>query len=356
MITIGKYLYQTDPVDSSSVESKLSSGTLPEMLFDAYRDALDAVGRCAAEICPAEVYRELGAGFRQNLESIAIGLHAEATPEAVTGARREVRKLLGEWSQGMASYSEKQAEEVRDLLLLLARTAERVGERDRLCSQRIEEITGQLETIASLDDIPLLRESLIKSTANLKRSIDHIVAQSGDEMRELRAQMALCQARLQDAERQTQLDPLTQLPNRLYMERKIELCIARGTPFCLAILDLDDFKQVNDSHGHLAGDEVLRQFAAELRSACRSSDVAGRWGGDEMMILLEGALPDAREHVERICAWVCGDYTIGELRLRIEASIGVAEYLPGETSYELLQRADYAMYRRKGTLRINGAL
>lgn len=356
MITIGKYLFGTDPAGSSNAKPKRSGAVLPEMLFDAYRDALDAVGRSTAEICPAGVYQELGAGFRQNLEAVAIGLRAEATPEAVAGARREVRKLLREWSRGMAAHSHKQADEVRELLILLARTAERVGERDRLYSQRIEEVTGQLETIASLDDIPLLRESLIQSAAGLKRSIDEIVAKSSDEMRELRAQIALCEARLQKAERQTQLDPLTQLPNRLYMERKIELCIARNTPFCVAMLDLDGFKSVNDGHGHLTGDEVLRQFAAELRSACRSSDVAGRWGGDEMMILLDGDLPDAKEQLKRIRSWVCGNYVIGDLLLNIDASIGVAQYDPGESSHELLQRADDAMYQRKGALRTNSAL
>lgn len=356
MITIGKYLFGTDPTGSSNGKPKRSSAVLPELLFSAYRDALDGVGRCAAEICPAEVYPDLGAGFRQNLEAVAIGLQAEATPEAVADARREVGKLLREWSHGMAGYSHKQAGEVRQILLLLARTAERIGERDRLCSQRIEEVTGQLETIASLDDIPLLRESLIKSATDLKRSIDDIVARSSEEMRELRSQIALCEARLQQAERQTQLDPLTQLPNRLYMERKIELCIARSTPFCVAMLDLDGFKRVNDGHGHLTGDEVLRQFASELRSACRSSDVAGRWGGDEMIILFDGVLPDAQEQVERIRTWACGDYTIGDLRLNIDASIGVAEYNPGETIRELLQRADDAMYQRKSAPRTNSVL
>jgi diguanylate cyclase (GGDEF)-like protein len=355
MITIGKYLYETDPAGSSDAESKLSSANLPGVpsgvLFDAYRDALDAMGRSAAELCPAEVFEELGAGFRQNLESVAIGLRAEGTPEAVAGARREVRKLLREWSHGMVAHSQKQADEVREILLLLARTAERVGERDRLCAQRIEEVTGQLETIASLDDIPLLRESLIKSATDLKRSIDHIVAESSAEMHELQKQMALCEARLQQAERQTQLDSLTQLPNRLCMEKKIDLSIARDTPFCVAMLDLDGFKRVNDCHGHLTGDEVLRQFASELRSACRSSDVAGRWGGDELIILLDGALPDAREQIERIRTWVCGNYTVGNVQLRIDASIGVAGYEPGDTPRDLLQRADDAMYRRKGAHR-----
>ncbi len=57
-------------------------------------------------------------------------------------------------------------------------------------------------------------------------------------------------------------------------------------PFCVAIIDIDEFKRVNDEHGHLVGDELLKQFAAEMRSVCRSTDTIGRWGGDEFILLL----------------------------------------------------------------------
>ena len=59
-----------------------------------------------------------------------------------------------------------------------------------------------------------------------------------------------------------------------------------GAPFCIAIIDIDKFKRVNDEHGHLAGDELLKKFAAKMRSVCRDTDTIGRWGGDEFILLL----------------------------------------------------------------------
>ena len=119
----------------------------------------------------------------------------------------------------------------------------------------------------------------------------------------------------------------------------------------MAIVDIDEFKKVNDEHGHLIGDELFKQFATELVSACRSTDMIGRWGGDEFIIVLECGLPDATAQIDRLIKWVCGNYTSlsgksRTLKLQLDASIGLAEHLPGEATKDL-SRADSDMYRRK---------
>ena len=127
--------------------------------------------------------------------------------------------------------------------------------------------------------------------------------------------------------------------------------LPRGVLFCAAILDIDDFKRVNDERGHLVGDEVLRQFSSELLSACRATDVIGRWGGDEFIVVLDCGLAEAEGQMSRVSKWVCGNYTVagsaGQARLHVGASIGVAEYKPGEGMKDLLDRADREMYREK---------
>jgi diguanylate cyclase (GGDEF)-like protein len=138
------------------------------------------------------------------------------------------------------------------------------------------------------------------------------------------------------------------------METQIELRIAAAKPFCVAILDMDGFKGVNDKYGHLAGDDVLRQFAGELKSACRSTDLVGRWGGDEFLVLLDGHIAPAEAQIERVRKWVCGDYTVsqstGSRKLPIQASIGLAEFVAPETMSQLLDRADAAMYANKNVV------
>jgi diguanylate cyclase (GGDEF)-like protein len=117
------------------------------------------------------------------------------------------------------------------------------------------------------------------------------------------------------------------------------------------LLDLNGFKQVNDTYGHQAGDDLLKQFATELRSASRATDVVGRWGGDEFVVVLDGNLAEAQAHVDRMQKWVFGGYTLqmgpDALKVEMNAALGLVEWQPGETIKEVLARADSLMYKRK---------
>jgi diguanylate cyclase (GGDEF)-like protein len=116
---------------------------------------------------------------------------------------------------------------------------------------------------------------------------------------------------------------------------------------------------VNDVHGHLTGDELLKQFAGELRSACRSTDMIGRWGGDEFILVFDSGLEEAEAQTERLRKWVCGNYDVpgktGTLKLRVDASMGLAAYAAGEEMNALVGRADAAMYEQKARARIKVA-
>ena len=102
-------------------------------------------------------------------------------------------------------------------------------------------------------------------------------------MERLREQVTSYQSKLEEAEEIASRDALTGLSSRLYVEGQIEKRIGSCSIFCVALIDIDGFKKVNDSYGHPTGDELLKQFGVELRSACRATDVIGRWGGDELI-------------------------------------------------------------------------
>ncbi|MGI5865434.1 MAG: GGDEF domain-containing protein, partial [Myxococcales bacterium] len=165
--------------------------------------------------------------------------------------------------------------------------------------------------------------------------------------------------RLSAAEDLAYLDDLTKLFNLRYLhlalDREITNSRQTGAPFSVLFLDVDHFKEVNDTHGHLVGSKVLVEMAGVLKSCVRDLDIAARYGGDEYVLLLTNT--DARgamrvgERVRRSIAE--HRFLVDEgLGLSVTACVGVATYPEhGQTKTEILERADRAMYRGKATTR-----
>jgi diguanylate cyclase (GGDEF)-like protein len=145
-------------------------------------------------------------------------------------------------------------------------------------------------------------------------------------------------------------DSLTGLYNRRFADDALERLIAdagRGRMFSLAVFDLDEFKRLNDSRGHAAGDVVLVDFARLLRAGLRGADVPVRMGGDEFLILLPGTgLAQAILVVERLRA-AAGDARWGAPDALVTVSSGIAQWTPGQSAEGLLQSADRSLYIAK---------
>ena len=169
------------------------------------------------------------------------------------------------------------------------------------------------------------------------------------------AAIALENARLhQIVERQALVDGLTGISNRRHCEDSLSSEIARadrlGTPLTLILADLDDFKAINDVHGHAVGDEVLREFAAVLRATVRESDLAGRWGGEEFLLLLPGADAEGGAQLaDRVRRGLAERSFLGKdgAPFTVTCSFGVAQHSTGGDERELFANADRALYRAK---------
>ena len=170
-----------------------------------------------------------------------------------------------------------------------------------------------------------------------------LISRDVTEQREARAQL----------ERLTRVDSLTGLANRRGHEAALDAARARadrsrGT-LAVIYLDLDGFKQINDSHGHGVGDEVLVEVGRRLKSELRTTDIVARLGGDEFSVVAEnaGTEADVRDLCERLLVRLSQPHRIGGLHLVVTPSIGCAVRRPQEPAASLLQRADLAMYEAK---------
>jgi len=169
--------------------------------------------------------------------------------------------------------------------------------------------------------------------------------------------MALCvenEKLRDDTTRLAATDPLTEVWNRRHFERRLEEEMARAqrseAPLSLLMIDVDDFKVFNDTHGHTAGDAVLRGVSRSINSAVRTGDIVCRYGGDEFAVILPGTeMVEALSVAGRICQRVgTTPYALeGESRY-FSISVGVSSYPVMATSkQELVDQADQAMYAAK---------
>lgn len=155
-------------------------------------------------------------------------------------------------------------------------------------------------------------------------------------------------------------DPLTGAGNRIAMEqtlqREIDMSRRHVQPLSVLMLDIDHFKRVNDSHGHSAGDDVLKAIAATIKAQLRNVDMVFRYGGEEFLVLLSNTGRDAAAMVgERLrYATQAAEYYADGHLIELTVSLGCSTLLPGESADSLLRRADSALYvaKREGRNRL----
>ena len=345
MISLKRYL---DNETEHAYDSDPDPSELFEPALDSYRSSLLAMGRSAVRACAA-----VGSDLQRNLAGLEGRLYRNLTPSLFRETGKKVEDELEEWGGRTADYLKARARDAKELLVALARTAESLGQRDQRYASHFTQFTSRLQAIANLEDLTQVRASVLQRAKELGAYVEHMEQESRQLITHLEAEVSTYETRLKAAEELALRDPLTGLANRRNVEERLQWRVSNQKPFCVAILDLNQFKQVNDRYGHAAGDDVLKQFSHELSSHLRSSDLVGRWSGDEFIIVLDCDLDSAKAQIERMRQWAFGDYTIQagtgaeRVRIRVEAAIGLVQWRSDESVAAVIQRADTAMYREK---------
>jgi two-component system cell cycle response regulator len=169
------------------------------------------------------------------------------------------------------------------------------------------------------------------------------------EVHDLEDSITVCREESELLRRSLRFDTVTRVFVVQALEEKLVLAAKSGDPLCAVMADLDHFKQINDAHGHQVGDHVLHDVATRMVTGARSSDIVGRYGGEEFLIIFEKASLDvARDLSERIRIRVLADpFVEDSTALHVTVSLGVAEARDGDDAETLIRRADMALYEAK---------
>ncbi|MFK0085683.1 diguanylate cyclase [Pseudomonas sp. NPDC090755] len=236
-----------------------------------------------------------------------------------------------------------------------------------LDSQLREQVDGLQSSVQGAADLDSLKHILENRLEGLLGTMDQHQRQRDQREQEMAGRLQGLAERVASMEQEAMgyrehleeqrqkalIDPLTGLPNRAAWSERVDQEVLhwqeQGGHLLMAILDLDHFKRINDSYGHLAGDKVLKIVANELRKRLRARDFIARFGGEEFVLLVpQTSLVNGYQLAQNLRQVVeaCPFHFKGE-RVTITLSIGISAFRPGERSEVVLQRADEALYRAK---------
>lgn len=270
-------------------------------------------------------------------------------------AERTFRRVL--YRQAAVKLSLDEAKNA--LKGVLTTFIDRLGTMAAVTGNYQERMARYAAELARTDDILRINEIVLKLTQDT-RNMHADVQRNYDELESARRLAAEHEARVRALEQELQAisqqareDNLTRALNRRGLTEAFVTEVARAerknAPLCLALLDVDDFKLLNDRYGHATGDEALVYLANIMRKALRPIDIVARYGGEEFVILMPDTPIDmAAEVMRRTQRELTRHFFLHDNeRLLITFSAGVAEYRPGEDQYALIDRADAALYVAK---------
>jgi diguanylate cyclase len=369
------------PGDKSAVSNELDRGVSPSSENTAAADDQPSmlgyayiVGRVESILYELFEDDDLPANYqlqaRRLKRKINRGLHGYELVTVVESLARLVRdaasdqRSLGDYLQQLI---ERLAEFQASLMDMDAAQADEVALARDLDQQLRAHVDHLQHSVREAQDLEQLKTSLTERLDSLLASLTQQREQRerrdqallgrlkvlAERVAELESEAQHYRAHIDTQQRQTLLDPLTGLPNRAAWNARLRTAMeqwqARGGELLLAILDVDHFKQVNDSYGHLAGDKVLKLIADALVRELGEKEFIARFGGEEFVLLLpDRSLASGQDLLRRLLASIeaCPFHFKGE-RLPITLSAGLASFRSAETGEEAFQRADQALYRAK---------
>ena len=274
---------------------------------------------------------------------------------ALKDAIRSLKEVI--YKQGILKHSLTEAKvTVKNMMIIFIDRLSAIATTTGDYHEKIDKYSQKISQAQDISELNLILHDVMRET----RLTQTEALRSRDEMMAARQEVQGAEARIHELESKlaqmselVREDQLTGSLNRRGLddvfERELARSERRGAPLCVAMLDLDDFKRINDTHGHLAGDQVLIHLVRVTKDTLRTMDVIARFGGEEFLILLpDTPIDDAMQTITRLQRELTKRiFMHNNEQLLITCSVGVALRAPNEEQTLLIKRADDALYKAK---------
>ena len=297
--------------------------------------------------------------FEKQVDDLSETFVTEKKTKAVETIFERHKKTIPAFIKGQKEYLNNREKEIWEMVGLQRTAITALGTENQVYNRKVYERSKELENITMLNDIKIMKKDLKKEVETIQATVHKKEEQDKRQMDALAKQISSLNVELKKVKTKAMTDGLTKAYNREAFDRYIRKIVDQNTikrsPFSLLMLDIDDFKKINDEYGHQIGDRVLVAFVRKCTEFIRDEDFLARYGGEEFIITLPGAsLRNAMKKARRILKAIAEThYTIdknkGGKKLSITTSIGVASFRKNDSVSTVIGRSDQALYQAKRT-------
>jgi diguanylate cyclase len=279
--------------------------------------------------------------------------HEQEARRLASGSVRACEQFLRRSRQ----YFATREAELKEMIGILRQSAQVLAGDSVEFNAQMRATTERFHGFVQLEDIRELKKHLAEETTALQKTVEAKQKRDEEALSALTERVEELRTNLVEAEEQASLDPLTKIANRGAFDKALARAVKKArvskAPLSLVMLDIDHFKQINDTHGHPIGDRVLLCAAQWLTGAIRQTDLVARYGGEEFAVILSGldlAATEVRFRavLEQIASRSFEYQAEGETRsVRFTVSCGITQMAGSDTEADLVQRADQGLYDAK---------
>jgi diguanylate cyclase len=298
-------------------------------------------------------------GFKKQLESLQETFRADEKTKTIAAQFDRQKGKILDHIQRQKTYIGERESEFREIIDLMTAAMGGLDNENRDFYSSIRSQGQRFEEITLLDDIKRIKSELVREVDNMRAMVREKENLDQKTLDALSSQVDVLKKELDKARHTANTDGLTGVYNRKALDDHLQRLIERNTvsitPFSLMMMDLDDFKTLNDTYGHTVGDRMLLAFAQKCRATVRSDDFLARYGGEEFILILPGAsLRNAIKKAKQVCRSVAAAKYAADDSPRadvvaVTVSIGVSAYRKGDTAKSLVDRADQCLYKAKAS-------
>jgi len=295
--------------------------------------------------------------FKSSIDDLNGQFNSDERPKRIELNFEQQKSKILSFIEHQHAYIADREKELRDIIDLLTKAMAGLDVENREFYNRVHDQSEKMEKITRLDDIKKIKTALAHEVQQMREIVDIKKDQDHRKVQLLAGQVDSLRKELEKTRAKSMTDGLTGSYNREAFDEALSELIERSrvmnATFSLLMMDLDDFKLINDTHGHLIGDRVLMAFSQKCREAIRGDDYLARYGGEEFAIMLPGAnLSNALKKGRQICdAVAAARYATSTEQnddyLSVTVSIGVTTFHKKDTPEKLIDRADKALYKAK---------